>query len=171
MPAPFFASLVLAAAQCFNHVPEVGGDNHGQMVELFLKFVGLPAGEPWCAAALSYIGHNALLDLDTGKSLWPLPLTGGCAVLGDFAAKHNALTSTPSAGMVFLVFEPSLKRFGHTGFVRAVAGHGSLECTTCEGNTTADGSRNGWEYLCRTRTFDLARGDRFIDWVKLVGQN
>lgn len=159
---------VLAAAQCFNHVPEVGGDNHGQMVELFLAFVGLKPGEPWCAAAASYIGHHALLDLDTGKSSWPVPITGGCAVIGEWAVSHKCLLTTPAPGRLFLIYEPTLGRFGHTGFVRSVATASPLVCNTCEGNTNSGGSPNGWEYLCRPRAFDLVRGDRFVDWQSKV---
>lgn len=133
--------------------------NAGPYVERVLKRVGLPKGNPWCAALVSDIGAIAL------GNVWPLPLTGGCAVLGDFATKHTILFEKPEVGDVFLVFHASLGRFGHTGFVIQVNADGS--CRTREGNTTmVTGSREGWLYAERTRTF--APKDRFIRWANLL---
>ena len=43
-------ALLIATAQAFVGLGEEGGDNRGQMVELFLTEVGQPPGQPWCAA-------------------------------------------------------------------------------------------------------------------------
>lgn len=132
--------------------------NAGPYVERVLATVGLKKGNPWCAAQVYDWGRIAL-----GKK-WPLPATGGCAVLGDFAKKKKILRTTPEVGDVFLIYHPELGRFAHTGLIRSVEPNGAFG--TREGNTSGAGSREGWLAADRVRTFKQA--DRFIRWVELV---
>lgn len=132
--------------------------NAGPFVEPRLTLVGLEKGNPWCAADVAFTGRTALLEA------WPLPMTGGCAVLGEFAAQHGILVTVPQRGDVFLVWHPELGRFGHTGFVVDVLRERT--CRTHEGNTSGAGSREGWLKAERTRTF--GEKDRFIRWTKLL---
>lgn len=160
-----------AAAHVSVGLHEQGGANRGQWVEHVLKFVGLKPGQPWCAALVSYLGAKAFQPaaLKGGKSSWPLPLTGGCAVLGDFAIKHDLLRSKPLPGDVFLVWFPSKGRFAHTGIIVGECvelGDGRWSATTIEGNTSDGGSREGWGTLKRTRVFGAK--DRFIRWTDML---
>lgn len=161
---------LLSAAFVLNGVSEQGKDNHGQMVELMLKGVGLEAGEPWCAAYVHHIGYWAAYDPIQKRSAWPLPATGACAELGAFAAKRQALVTTPEIGDVFLMYFPEHQRFAHTGFVIGILDDGPVPVLlTIEGNTNTDGSRNGWEVAIRTtRRLDPAHGHRFIRWTALL---
>jgi hypothetical protein len=154
----------LAVCGAFQNLTEQGKDNHGQIVEWFLKFVGLDPGNPWCAAYVSYCGFHALKDPVTLKSSWPLTLTGGCAVLGEAAKKLGVLMDEPEAGDLFLLYYPKLGRFAHTGAVRSVTG--TLAGLTMEGNTSGGGSREGWGCFARERQF--AARDRFIRWKNLL---
>jgi hypothetical protein len=158
---------VLAAARALEGVAEEPkNSNAGQMVERFLRLVGLSKGNPWCAAFVSFVGHHGLYDPQTKKSAWPLPLTGGCTVLGEYALKHKVLDTTPERGDVFLLWHTvdGVQRFAHTGFVVAVLEDGS--CLTLEGNTNSDGSREGWLSTYKTRHFGA--NDRFVRWSTLV---
>jgi hypothetical protein len=61
-------------------------------------------------------------------------------------------------------------RGAHHVVVELVQSYGSGKtasyvCTTVEGNTNADGSRNGNTTLRKTRRFSIANGDRLIRWV------
>ncbi|HXC24628.1 MAG TPA: hypothetical protein VNU46_01850, partial [Gemmatimonadaceae bacterium] len=89
---------LFAASLALTNVTEQGGNNHGQMVELFLHGVGLPAGAPWCAAFVHHVGYWSQFDPRRLTSAWPLPATGACQVLGDFAAQHKALVDRPLPG-------------------------------------------------------------------------
>jgi hypothetical protein len=158
----------IAAAKVLRNVVESGGPNCGKMVEIMLKAVGLPKGKPWCAAYVNYVGHQAFLDEnDPAKSLWPLPMTGGCAVLGEFGLKHNVLYEEPKRGDIFLLYFPTLKRFAHTGIVLEPPGKDG-KCTTIEGNTNGNGGREGYEVALRTRTINTEAGSRFLRWSELV---
>ena len=167
-------SLLVAAASAFVGLGEDGGDNKGQMVELFLREVRQPPGQPWCAAFVHHVGYWSHYDHKNGLSTWPLPATASCFELGEFARKRAALVATPEVGDVFLVYYPSLKRFAHTGIVVSVdgataqAGGLAHTCTTVEGNTNDDGSREGRMTLRKTRRFSMQRGDRFSRWSDLV---
>lgn len=130
--------------------------NAGPFVEPRLAIVGLPKGNPWCAADVAYTGHLAL------EKDWPLPLTGGCQALYEYGAKHGLIETKPERGDVFVVWHPELSRFGHTGFIIEVNGDGS--CKTHEGNTSGAGSREGWIKAARVRHFKPE--DRFIRWTR-----
>lgn len=149
------AAPVLAAARALKFVrEEPRNSNAGQAVEAMLKLCGLGKGHPWCAAFVAHVGHAVY-----GKA-WPLPLTAGCAALGEAAKAKGILVNTPLPGDVFLVWFPKLGRFGHTGFVTALGEGGSHRCI--EGNTNDGGSRDGWGVFERDRAF--GPNDRFIRW-------
>jgi hypothetical protein len=164
---PLTPALLVAAANAFVGLGEEGGDNRGQMVELFLREVKQPAGQPWCAAFVYHVGYCSHFDHRAGKSSWPLPASASCWELGDFASRAKILRARPIDGDIFLVYSQKLKRFFHTGVVIGVDACSEAEyvCTTVEGNTNADGSENGYTTLRRTRRF--GGDDRFIRWVEL----
>ncbi len=170
---PLAPSLVIAAANAFVGVGEQGGNNRGQMVEMFLREVHQEPGQPWCAAFVHHVGYWALYDHEAQRSSWPLQATASCALLGEDAGKHGILKDEPQFGDVFLLYKPALKRFGHTGFIERVrwarkAGARTIwTCSTIEGNTNAEGSREGDGTLRKVRDFCPEDGDRFIRWVDL----
>jgi CHAP domain len=160
---------LIAAAFALNNITEQGGENRGQMVELMLHEVGLPAGEPWCAAYVYHVGYWSQYDSTTQHSAWPLPKTGACATLGAFATVHDMLEPAPQRGDVFLMYFSTLHRFAHTGIVLSVTETGtSYLCTTIEGNTNDDGSRDGWKTCVKSRVFKKGDGHRFIRWDALA---
>ena len=165
---------LIAAASSFVGIGEEGGDNRGQVVELFLREVRQPAGQPWCAAFVHHVGYWSHFDHAGGRSTWPLPPTASCWELGEFAKTRAVLHRAPQPGDVFLVHSAKLKRFAHTGIVVAVESvHASgddtvYDCRTIEGNTSEDGSREGRTTLSRLRTFSTENGDRFIRWYELA---
>jgi len=170
---PLTPSLLVATANAFVGLGEEGRDNRGQMVELFLREVRQPAGEPWCAALVHHVGYWSHYDNASHGSTWPLPATASCFELGEFAREKGILVEQPAVGDVFLLRSSELKRFAHTGVVVGLVqsfGSGdntSYTCTTVEGNTNADGSRNGNMTLRKTRRFSIANGDRFVRWANL----
>lgn len=162
---------------------ELGGANKGQFVEAVLKHAGLAPGNPWCAALVSYVGFRSFMLINPKtrerKSSWPLPNTGGCVVLAEFAAAKNVLMKRPQRGDVFLKWHPELKRFAHAGAVDQVID--GLDCMTFEGNTTFDkddprtpkrpanaqqDEREGWGCAYKHRPFTSK--DRFIRWSQLM---
>ena len=169
---PLTPSFVIAAANAFVGLGEEGGDNRGQMVELFLRAVQQPPGQPWCAAFVHHVGFCAHYDSRARRSSWSLPPTASCQELHDYAEPRGAVVTVPAEGDVFLVWRPAMRKFGHTGFVVSIdvvmpgAAGPLYRCTTVEGNTNDDGSANGYTTLRRTRTFTGA--DRFIRWVNLT---
>ena len=96
-------------------------------------------------------------------------MTGACAVLGAFAQTHAILETVPVRGDLFLMYFPSLHRFAHTGVILSVTDTPTASlCTTIEGNTNDDGSRDGWKTCIKTRLFTKTDGHRFIRWESLV---
>lgn len=167
LPTPVLRTeRLIAAATAFIGVPEQGGDNRGQMVDLFLRGVGLPPGEPWCAAFVHHVGFWSQFDPERGRSSWPLPATGACQQLADAASAHGALLAHPARGDLFVLWSPLLRRFAHTGIVIEVTETTpAFACTTIEGNTNDDGSPEGWKIAVRYRRFAQSDPHRFIRWT------
>lgn len=170
---PLAPALLVAAANAFVGLREEGGDNRGHMVELFLKEVNQPPGQPWCAAFVYHVGYWSHYDPVAKRSTWPLENTASCEVLGGNARAAGILEEEPQLGDVFLKYFPKLGRFAHTGIVAGLhqpdphEDEGVFVCTTVEGNTNDDGSANGHTVLRKVRRFSAARGDAFIRWVDL----
>jgi hypothetical protein len=167
MDAQVATTLLIQVAVSYANMTEQrdrGGDNHGQVVEYFLKGCSLGPGYPWCAAFVAHCGRYAFADPATLQTKWPLPRTASCVELGKFAKAKNVLTASPQRGDLFLVYYPAKSRFAHTGIVIQVNGDGS--CLTIEGNTSGGGSREGWGVFVRTRHFTPR--DRFVRWTALL---
>lgn len=157
----------LAGANCFVGFTEQGGPNAGQVVEAFLASVGLKKGQPWCAAFINFVGQRAFSVL--GKSTWPVPMTGGCAYLGSWAAKQKVLYKTGQPGDLVLFYYPKMKRFAHVGVLVAPVPGTKNTWITIEGNTSGAGSREGWMVRKHdARVIDPAAGHRFVRWVNLM---
>jgi hypothetical protein len=153
--APVYtAELVLRIAKSYLWVREIGGNNRGAAIEHFLKMVGLAPGQPWCAAFVAKVGHTAF------GADWPLPLVGGCATLGEAAAKKEILYKFPAPGSVFLLWSKAKNRFAHTGFVDLrPTRHG---WPTVEGNTDDQDDTDGQGVYQKERYF--GPNDRFVYW-------
>jgi hypothetical protein len=148
-------TAVLGVARAMRWVRETG-PNRGAAVEAMLRAVHLEPGNPWCAAFVAFIGKAVCGDL------WPLPMVGGCATLGEAAQKRGVLRSSPAVGAIFLIYSPLRARFNHTGFLVLPDGGHRISYRTCEGNTSPDGSPEGTGVFERVRTF--GDQDRFIHW-------
>jgi hypothetical protein len=169
--------LLIAAATSFVGIGEEGGANRGQVVELFLRQVRQPPGQPWCAAFVHHVGYWSHFDHVSRSSSWPLPATASCWELGAFARARAVLRQDPEIGDVFLLRSHALKRFAHTGVVTSVDrvvqepdGDTVYLCSTIEGNTNHEGEREGKQTLQKQRVFSIHNGDRFIRWTDLIPQ-
>ena len=171
---PLTPGFLIAAASSFDGLHEEGGNNRGLMIEKFLRAAGVEAGEPWCAAFVHHVGYWSHFDAAAMKSSWPLPATGSCWYLGEFAKRNQVLLEEPREGDVFLLFKPTLGRFAHAGIVARIreagetpAGHPWFDCHTIEGNSNEQGSREATSVVRIVRRFYPAHGDRFIRWPDL----
>jgi hypothetical protein len=171
---PLTPSFVVAAASSLIGVREEGGNNRGHMIELFLREVSRPPGDPWCAAFVYHVGFWSHFDHRTTRSSWPLPATASCYMLGQAARQMEVLRDAPQEGDVFLLWNAQLVRYAHTGIVARLRAKGEtpgggpwFDCDTIEGNTDLGGSREGDGVKKRVRRFYPKAGDRFIRWVDL----
>ncbi len=116
-------------------VRELTGNNDGKSVEIYLHSVGLPKGNPWCAAFLYFCLH---------RNNVVAPHSGYCPdwfrnnVIYSPSKKINI--SIPDTTDVFGIYFSSLGRVAHVGFIdKWMKGN----VITVEGNTNDDGSRDG----------------------------
>ncbi len=116
-------------------IRELTGNNDGKQVETYLKYVGLPKGNPWCAAFVCWVlGQNNVSN----------PKSGYCPAL--FLSKNqvwklNALNNQiPLTGDVFGIYFKEKGRIAHVGFIDKWT---STTVNTVEGNTNNAGSREG----------------------------
>jgi hypothetical protein len=154
------------------------GTNRGQMIDLFLRGVNQPPGEPWCAAFVHHVGYWSHFASGVQTSSWPLPPTASCNALAQYAKEQDVLRDDPADGDVFLLWHAPIACFAHTGIVERVRERGKLaggtkwvDCDTIEGNSDAGDSRDGdgatTGVVRRVRRFYPTVGDRFIRWADL----
>lgn len=158
LPATLQAVARLHLAQ---HPREVGGDNRGPWVRLYMGGTQGPA-HYWCAGFVSFLLRQACGLLER-----PLPLPGsqscdelaaqgkarGLFVPGAAIEGGGASWRSLGAASIFLV-RRTASDWTHTGLA-----HGGRDAlfSTIEGNTNDDGSRNGYEVCARIRS--LAKKD------------
>ena len=127
---------LIQQARNFLFVREVGGANMGLWVGIFQRFVGIEPGQSWCAAFVCFV----LAIIVGGKGQLPIPCTGVCEEIHQYAIKHGMVTTTPQPGDLY-GFIDDAGRMHHVGFYTGpIAGNpGGIA-----GNTSADGlSSNG----------------------------
>lgn len=136
-------------------VVERTGNNDGLDVEKYLSYVGLPAGNPWCAAFVAWNLGEA--GIDNPRSGWsPSYFTAGSTVY----ARGSAVNHVPRMGDVFGIYFSSLGRIAHVGFVHSWSGSWAV---TVEGNTNDDGSREGNKVAIKRRPIKTIY--KVSDWI------
>jgi hypothetical protein len=115
--------------------------NSGPKINEYLASCGLPPGHPWCAAMVCW----CIIELK--KLGIPTNFRFSAGVM-DMWAKNKLLYAIPKPkpGCIFIMKFGGGK--GHTGVVKAVEGNWVL---TVEGNTDADGGREGVEVAEKRR--------------------
>lgn len=145
--------LVVAYAEqhLARHPREVGGQNRGPWVRLYMKGQEGPAW-PWCAGFATFILKQAS---DTLGVPAPLPQIFGCDSVAGLADTKGMLVRTKTAadftriqaGTLFLVRKGEW-HWQHIGIVAQVQGDAMV---TIEGNTNDDGVPEGFEVCRRSR--------------------
>jgi len=162
-PIPFpsntkLTEAVLGVAQQHlkQHPIEVGGDNRGPWVRIYVDG-NEGVGWRWCAGFVTFVMKQACMNL--GRSL-PIDGSYSCDSLA-YQAKHADLFvegaqlesggvswSDMGSAQIFLVRKTPTD-WVHTGF--SFEGSDTI-FSTIEGNTNEDGSANGFEVARRTRS-------------------
>jgi hypothetical protein len=142
--------------------------NRGPEVDVYLKTVGVPVGNFWCAAFVYWCFEQAARSLGRPN---PLFKTAGCLAHWNNAPSKGArripgaeATANPALlrpGMIFIMDHG--KGLGHTGLVEKVE-DGVI--VTLEGNANAAGSRDGGG-VCRLRRKINSINKGFIDYAGL----
>ena len=153
-PAASLGDTIVAVARQHvkEHPIEVGKANSGPWVRLYMRGSDGP-DFLWCAGFVSYI--YAAAATAHGRAS-PITYTFSCDAIANEAKRKGKFVkrSSPAAappGSIFLV--PSATHAAdwiHTGIITGVQAGGTV-FGTCEGNTNATGSRNGFEACARTR--------------------
>jgi hypothetical protein len=146
-------TVAYARQHLAQHPREVGGQNRGPWVRLYMKG---NEGEPWawCAGFACYCLKQAATT--AGKPM-PIEASFSCDSLAASAKSKNHFLREPFAadrsrigpGSLFLN-RRSTNDWTHTGIVV----HAEADVfRTIEGNTNDDGSREGYEVCARTRGY------------------
>lgn len=154
-----FPTMVLeyAKAHLAQHPLEVGGQNRGPWVRVYMK--GHDGAEfPWCAGFVTFILKQAAETLGMTMPIQGSPSCDSLAAQGKEAGlfmKESALTGENvsreylSGTSIFLVRRSSTD-WTHTGLATAFT-RDAFE--TIEGNTNDEGSREGYEVCSRSRGY------------------
>jgi len=153
MSIPFGeAVLAFANAHLAMHPREVGGDNRGPWVRLYMD--GHDGSSwLWCAGFVRFCMRQAAEALQVSM---PIRGSGSCDLLatqgkdaGIFLTGSRATSDQITPGSIFLVRKTAAD-WTHTGFVSDA---NEDRFVTIEGNTNDDGVRNGYEVCERRRGY------------------
>lgn len=129
-------------------VREVGGNNRGKHVEIYLKSVNLGPGQPWCMAFVYYRILKAA-ELLGVKLPAGFPRTGYTPTGANYFKQRNlwipvsavkAKKAKPQRGDLVFFYFSTKGRIAHVGIVSSVTANGVY---TIEGNTTSGRSSSG----------------------------
>lgn len=136
-------------------VREATGHNDGARVEIYLKSVNLPKGNPWCAAFVSYcLSAN---NIKNPRSGWAPAYFTTTSTIWTRGAEDN---QQPLPGDLFGIYFRNKGRIAHVGFVHK---YGDTYTITVEGNTNEAGSREGdGVYRKRRLTKQLFKISRYV---------
>lgn len=130
-------------------IEEIDGTNCGPRVNEYKSATNLPANEswPWCAAFICWLVREAMKD---GTYTFKRPTTAGAWDFERWSLAQDSSTQTkkPHGGDIkagdIVIFT-----FSHIGLAIKDAKDGFVE--TVEGNTDAEGSREGGGVFRKTR--------------------
>jgi hypothetical protein len=126
---------------------EATGNNDGQRIEEYIASTGLNAkGQyPWCAAFVYWVYLQNEITIPTPTPAWsPSYFTQG-TIIWEWRGRNN---QQPLQGDVIGMYYTHLGRIGHMGFFHRQYGDYFI---TVEGNTNAEGSREGNQVAIRKR--------------------
>lgn len=160
--APLGVLVVNYAKRYLTHkAREVGGDNRGPWVRLFMHGQdqsqhwpdGSVKNSPWCAGYATSVVGQAAATLDVPS---PVHYNVGCDAIATDAKTRGRLTSDfklAKPGDLFLVprdVKDYTRGFQHVGIVAEIFPD---NFQSNEGNSNTDGSRNGIEVASTTRAW------------------
>lgn len=120
------------------------GSNWGHPVQEYLEAAGINRPAPWCAAFIEW-------------GLQKIGRKGAGAYVPSWNQPSHRINQ-PSIGSLGLVWFPQMKRYGHIFCVKRVTSSRSIE--TIEGNSNAEGSREGYAVVSRVRPVS----GQFVRW-------
>lgn len=123
-------------------VEEVDGTNCGVRVDQYKSATNLPPHEswPWCAAFIDWLVREAMRD--GGPYTFARPTTAGAWDLENWSKKQDDSTHTlRNPGRNIAPGDVVIFKFSHVGL--AIGAPDGDYVTTIEGNTDAEGSREG----------------------------
>ena len=145
---PISAQFIAVARQQIGVREQPLGSNRGPEVDEYNRTAGAPLGSPWCASVQHWTGVQIGLKLPNAYSPSWFPrarqIPAHQVRPGDFAG----------------VFHSSLNRIAHIAVVERVDGNRVI---TLEGNTNAEGSREGHGYFRRSRLINSLTFSRWLD--------
>ena len=144
-PEPVFDIRQALVDTFYNYinVRELTGNNDGPEVEMFIAASGLDpkGGYPWCASFISYIYQ--------ANGLGVPPFSARAAAW--FPPEKLIPDKTAISGDVYSLYYPSLGRIGHIGMYLLPYENETPYIVGGEGNTNAEGSREGNRVAKRMR--------------------
>jgi hypothetical protein len=120
--------------------------NRGLRVDYWLDSVGSPLESPWCSAFVFQAGIQSV-----GRSNWPFVRSGRVQDLVDACKKDGRFTedlSKAGPGDLVVLWYDQLNRFGHVAAIETVT---KTVVTSIDGNSNADGSREGYAVVRKSR--------------------
>lgn len=154
------AIVEVCREMCNPPIVEVGGNNRGPEVNSILGAVGLPPGEPWCAACAYVAARRAAYRALTSN---PCPKTGSGIRMWLLCAKVCRATN-PSPGFLYILDHGHGE--SHVGYVLTLDILGNVD-ESFSGNTFATGGRAGDRTFIHHGQPEVVHGGTLLGYLDL----
>lgn len=118
------------------------GSNRGLRIDYWLSECASPLGGAWCAAFVHQCGVQAV-----GRAAWPFRRSARVQDVVEAWTLEREMSRARSGDLIVFHY-PTLGRWGHIAVCESVTAD---TVTTIDGNSNADGSREGYAVVRKTR--------------------
>ena len=147
-PQPPTVLFLEKAREQIGVVEQPLGSNRGPEVDAYNKSAGAPLGSPWCASVQHWTGKQIGVVL---PNAWSPSWFPKARIIPREQVRAGDFLGVPSQKM---------ERIAHIAVVERVEGNRVI---TLEGNTNAEGSREGHGYFRRSRLINSNVFSRWFD--------
>lgn len=162
LPLPVVA-LKYAMREHERGVSETDGPNDSPAIREYLAAAGIHNPAPWCAALVQWAADRAAMLKAIDNPLREVKHEAYVPSYVHWAQTRGKVVKASDVGLgdIFCLWHAGKQRYAHMGLVRAPPFE-TDSYRSIEGNSNADGSREGTRIVSKTR--DVTDGTLFIRW-------
>jgi hypothetical protein len=162
-------ALLIQEALRWVGTQEAGGDNKGQIIELFQRSVSLTPGLPWCAAFVHYCLDRVkaqALALDMNAPVSKIHRSGHCLTIWNKTPLANRVDPIDVVPGDLMLWRVKGSDAGHMGIVLTNGHKGSMSTVEANTSPSVEVERNGDGVYIKNRLIGGYGTAEVLGWLR-----